>query len=407
MISNVLRYGSGGSLRIEVAEESLIAACGTPKEQPVENLAAAVRQALADPLEYPPLVEGTVPGDRVLIALEDGVPRAPTVVAAIIGTLLDGRVAADGITVLHTQGDQAIGGDPLSELPELLREAIAVEEHDPANRDRLAMLTSFEDGEPVLLNRSIVDADLVLPVGSVSSRRIAGYHGIHGAVFPAFSDAKTIARFRSPDVLRRDTGQKKRLVKQCDEVGWLLGVNFTIQIVPGAGDGVLRVVAGQVDAVRSAGRELYETAWGCTVPRRARLVVAAIEGGPFQQTWQNVAQAVATAGPLVEDDGAIAVCSALNAEPGPAVQRLSSSRSAADIRREQNGQTPSDAIAALQLAHALRRGHVYLLSELDASLVEDLGLAPLDEPNDVARLARRSPSCILLANAGHVMVRIE
>ena len=57
-----------------------------------------------------------------------------------------------------------------------------------------------------------------------------------------------------------------------------------MQLVPAAGDGVLHVLAGASDAVRQRGRELYQAAWACQVARPASLVVAAIEGGPQQQT---------------------------------------------------------------------------------------------------------------------------
>jgi hypothetical protein len=47
------------------------------------------------------------------------------------------------------------------------------------------------------------------------------------------------------------------------------------------------------------------------------------------------------------------------------------------------------------------------LSELDESLVERLEMVPLGGPDELARLVRRHPSCILLSNAHHAAVRVE
>ena len=36
----------------------------------------------------------------------------------------------------------------------------------------------------------------MLPVGCLRGEQSAGYFGIHGAIYPTFSDAKTLQRFR-------------------------------------------------------------------------------------------------------------------------------------------------------------------------------------------------------------------
>ncbi len=63
---------------------------------------------------------------------------------------------------------------------------------------------------------------------------------------------------------------------------------------------------------------------------------------------------------------------------------------------------PADALVARQLADALDQGSIYLVSRLEAELVEELGLVPL-AADDVSRLARRFDSCLVLANAHHAI----
>ena len=183
--------------------------------------------------------------------------------------------------------------------------------------------------------------------------------------------------------------------------------NFTVQVIPAAGDAVLHVLAGQSDAVRRQCREMYRAAWTWPVAQQVELVIAAIEGGPSQQTWENFGRVLESASRLVEDGGAIAVCCELAAAPGPALQRLIGvpEREAAmrHIRRE----NPRDTLPALQLARALESHRVYLLSRLDAELVEGLEMIPVESPDDLCRLARRSRSCLAVANAARAMVRVE
>jgi hypothetical protein len=131
--------------------------------------------------------------------------------------------------------------------------------------------------------------------------------------------------------------------------------------------------------------------------------VASIGGGAPQQTWQNLARAIAAASKLVTDDGAIAICSDLAEEPGPALQRLAGADDLQQALREIIKVRPSDALPATQLLHATQRGPVYLLSQLDDELVEQLGATPVANGEQVARLASQHDSCIVLANAQYAV----
>jgi len=404
---SVLRYGAGSTLRLDWPENVQVAEFGTPAQPPLADLTGVVAAALAEPLDYPPLRRAITPADRVVLALEEGVPQAADVVAAVICCLIQSGVDPAGVTVLRTQGDAARGVQDLCRsLPAPLGRDVTVATHDPRNRERLAYLASSDHGNPIFLNRAIVDADVVLPIGCLGNHQTAIDYGIHGAVFPAFSDEKTLQRFRSAESHDARRPRKKSRAQECDEVGWLLGLSFTIQLVPGPGDQALHVLAGHFAAVRRRAAELYEAAWSWSAPRRASLVVAAIEGTAPQQTWQSVGRALAAAVPLVEDGGAIALCCELADEPGPAVQRLADSPSREAALRQIGEDCPVDALAAVQVAAAMEHADLYLLSRLDESLVEQLQMAPLAKPQEVVRLVRRFDSCIVLGNAHRARVTV-
>jgi nickel-dependent lactate racemase len=403
----VLRYGAEASVNLQSPAEGPLETCGVPRGEPLTDTAAAVKAALDEPMDYPSLAQCTTPGDRVAIALGAEVPQVSKVTAAIVQNLLSSGVDADGITILRSAGDAEMEAeDPCSLLAASVAERIRVRTHDPADRRNLAYLAASESGEPILLSRMLTDADVVLPVGVMQPDRASSYYGIHTALYPEFSDIKTQARFRKHDRFS-DNGHHRELRQEVNHVAWLLGVNFTVQVVPAAGDGILHVLAGQCDAVRHRGHELYREAWTWPITERADLVIAAIEGGQAHQTWENVGRVLERAGRLVDDGGAIAVCCELSAPPGPAMQLLmgAPSRDAAlrHIRRE----NPRDLLPAMQLARALESHRVYLLSRLDAEIVEGLEMIPVESPGDVCRLAQRSRSCLVVANALRAIVRVE
>ena len=404
----VLRYGADSSVHLEFAEGVRPEECGTPKGSPLDDLAAAAAAALGEPLDYPSLARSTTPGDRVVVTLERALPQAAQITAAVVHALVAAGVEPDGISVLRTEAGVDSGEEnPIGRIEPAIAQRLRLLTHDPASRRELAYLAASEGGEPILLNRLLTDADLVLPIGCVRAERTAGYFGIHSSIFPEFSDLPTQSRFRRTECLRDEHRLHRDLAEEVRHVAWLLGINFTIQLVPAGGDGVLHVVAGQSDSVHRRSRELYQAAWACQVARRASLVVAAIEGGPQQQTWENLGNTLETAGNIVEEGGAIAVCCDLAVRPGPAVQRMVAARSREAVLRQIRRDGPTDALPAAQLSKALDRDRVYLLSRLEPSLVEELDMTPVAGPEELARLAHRHASCIVLANGPTAVVTVE
>jgi hypothetical protein len=211
----------------------------------------------------------------------------------------------------------------------------------------------------------------------------------------------------------------RRARQRIEEVGWLLGIQFTLQVNPGEGDDVLDVLAGQPEAVFHRGQQLCQAAWSFQSPRRADLVVATICGGHAQQSWDNVARAVAAAGNVVRDGGAIAVCTELAETPGPALARLASARDPQVALRKIRKEHPYDMPAAVQITEAQRQTRLYLLSRWKIPWSKNWGSrgrratdARLVEQHDSARWAcslRRGdgatqrPTRKYQAQSGHVL----
>ena len=67
----------------------------------------------------------------------------------------------------------------------------------------------------------------------------------------------------------------------------------------------------------------------------------------------------------------------------------------------------NDTWSAWELLQALDRGPVYLMSDLNDEIVEDLGIAPVGNITEFARLASRHESCIVLPDAHHVVAAVS
>lgn len=401
-MASVLRYGAGSAIQFDLPGDTLVANLDGPRGTPVADVRAAVAEALGSPLNFPPLAQTIIPGDRIVLTLAEALPQAAAIVAAVIESIFEAGGAASQLTVLV--GGWA-AGDPqqlVSQVPAAAARDVTVVLHDPEDRKQLSYLATSSENKAIYVNRVIFDADMILPIGAFHLEDTPGYFGVRAGIFPAFSDARSQERYRSPAACASPV-QRERLCRQADEVSWLLGVLFTLQVVPGAGGDILHVLGGEPDAVIKRGRALCREAWSYEVPRRASLVVVGIDGDSAQQTWDNVGRALAAARGAVAEEGAIALCTDLEVRPGPAMQQLAAADDVDRALREIGKQRLADAVPTAELARALEHVKVYLLSRLDEAVVEDLGIAPVTAAEQISRLAERHSSCILLGNGQHAL----
>jgi nickel-dependent lactate racemase len=360
--------------------------------------AAAIARALAEPLNYPPLADGIVPGDRVAIAVDGATPQLASLVRGAVEALQHAGVDPHDVSIVAADAQtcdlcrsEFTGGDS----------GVQFIVHDPADEKNLCMIGANKQGEKLLVNRTIFEADLVLPIGCA---RI-GIGTAYDILYPRFSGVETLEKYRSPD--QRDAiVNRKGKRSEADEAGWLIGVPMTVQVVPGHGETAARVIAGEPQAVARRCDELCRQLWSYQSPQRVSLVVATITGGPQSQTWANVGRALDAAEYVLEAGGAVVICSNLDESPGKSLGRLIGGPDLDRTVRKISRDSQADTWAAWQLARALQRGPVYFLSQLDSDTAEDLGLAPVESVDDLVRLAGRQESFAVVEDAQHAVVTV-
>jgi hypothetical protein len=388
-----LAYGSANRLTFDLSDEVRVTDCAQPRGEPLADPAAAVIAALADPLEYPPLAAATVPGDKVVLAVEPGLPQVESVVAGVIYSLVENGTPPRDISVVIGSNLRS----PLALVPKLVRHDVRVVLHNPADRDGLQYLAADKEARPIYLNRTLCDADLVLPLTISRLNESLGYVGGYSGLFPTFADLDTQQRFLAPSTTDHSVQQRQRR-QEVDNAAWLLGVHFLMQVVPGQGDRLLHVQAGQAKAVMTHTQRQMDAAWLHPTGQKSSFAVVGIDGAEDQQTWENLARALYAGTQVVADGGAIALLTEVAARPGRALAHLAEAHPSAELRDELERDHTPDAHAAALLAEARERFDIYLLSGLASSLVEDIGIGYVDDAAQISRLAAKHRSVALLGS---------
>ena len=371
--------------------------------QPVTAICSAAsplelcREALRNSLDYPPLRECVIPGDRVALVPDPECPELPELLTAILEVLAS--VPDEGVSpVLILPADPA--GQAWESLritwPESLRKIPTVI-HDPADRTLVSYVASTAAGERMYLNREAAEADVLITVGRMRFDSIFGIRGGMSAVFPGLSDADTVQRtgFAGFDQYRTGkSGDRRALV---DEIGSLLGTQYSVQLVPGP-SGAAAVFAGLATAVQAAGTQLLERCWAARPARRAELAVISVSAA-VPSAWSVLGEALEKVVPWVEDGGRIAVIADLPLPSGPAVEIVRRSRDPQDAAVVLRRHPLVDGMDMLRLLEASQHARVFLLSGLPGEIAEELGFFQLANADELQRLVEQSRSCVVLPNA--------
>jgi nickel-dependent lactate racemase len=367
----------------EVAEGSLVIPRRQPRAPPVTDLAGAVHDALDVPLGFPALRKALTPDDHVVIVADDHLPRREEMLSAIVEYLIQARIQPAAMAIVYsstpTGGVVEVPGHP----------EIRVEVHDPGNRKKLSYLATTRQGRRLYLNRTAVDADQLIVLAGRGYDPLLGYSGTVGTLFPCLSDAETQQQWAGD--LRNDVPSEELWParREAEEVAWLLGAPFMLQVIEGSGEEIIHVLGGLSDT-GGEGQRLLDACWRVRVDRLADVVVAGISGDPARHGFAELARALACAARVVRPKGRIVLLSQAQPTLGPGAQILRQADEPSDALRDLRRLRPVDIGSAFQWSCAAEQANIFMLSSLEPDVAEELFTTPLKDAGQAQHLLEGS-----------------
>ena len=362
------------------------------------DVASETVQALTAPEDFPPIDAAIVSGDRVAIALD---PNVPNIEALITGTLQTiSRTPADAV-------ENVVWEEATDETMQRIRDAAGdcpVTRHTSGVRESLCYLCADVDAEPIYLNRSLVEADFVLPIVAVRPSNLARRGDLTG-IFPSLCDSSTRLRFAAKIREGRASDPAMKSGHSiAEEVPWLLGVQLILNVTANSQGLAGEIHAGTLEAM--AKRITPTLRRPDPVPPPASLVIAALDGDQQQQTWENAARAADAAIAYAQPEATIVIWSSVDEPPGGALLALDVEDSLDSIdetpaTREEDEFPEWDRFADLagRLKEVTGRHRLLLYSRIDPELIEPLGIGVIASAQELANLSRGFESCGVLRAA--------
>ena len=362
---------------------------GTPTDRSITDLIANIFE---DPIEFPPLALALIDDDHIAIAIEDGVPDANAIACAVTRYLVQHGTRQEMITIVLGSDNQ----DWRDRLMEALRVQdlgdVMVVKHEPTHHDSHGYIAASASADPIYIQRDLVEAEVVLPIYCIRTPDSPSASDKYG-MSPSFADATTQHRWNLAwlDDNKHHLHLQEKL---SHEVGWLMGVQFAIAVVPACDGSVAAILGGSPDPVFQRASELIRPLDILKSDEHAVAVVF-VEGDWTQQSWMNVARAAAHADMQLDANGTIVVCTDLK-RVSDGILQLGSDEADDKLQRQLLGSDLEDAFAAAVLSAIRSKRSIYLMSQLKSNQVEGLGLAYIDSPLDIERLCREASSvCVM------------
>lgn len=387
-------------LEVSVPDENLAAVLNMRETAPLDDPAAATREALRRPVAGPPLDEIARGRRNACVVVSDITRPVPhdVILPPLLECLERNGLAPADITLLVATGLHA----PMDEdqLRETLTDAVVdrypVVNHVARNGEEQADLGATATGIPIRVDRRYVESDLKVLTGLIEAHFMAGYSGGRKLVAPGLVGVETIEHLHGPKILehpRATTGvlDGNPLHEAALEIARRAGVDFILNVSMDEERRVTGVFAGELDQAHRQGVAHVDGMVVATVEEPVDVVVTSSAGYPLDTTFYQAVKGMVGVLDILKEGGSIVIAAGCADGIGSAefegLLRKTTDIDAFIDRIQQPGVFTIDQWEIEELVKALKKGRVYLYTDgLSDDDVRDCLVEPV--PSVEAGIAR-------------------
>ena len=281
-MANVTIPFGGRPVTFGVPDRNLAEILSPKPSTPLSDLDQAINAAFDAPIGQEPLEKWVKPDDRVMIVSDDNTRLTPA--DRIIPPLLE-RLNAAGIPDERIGCIMALGthrymteAEMEAKVGERIYRRIRVFNHAWRDPDVLVDLGTSSRGTPLLVNRSVAEADVVIGIGAIVPHHIPGFSGSSKIIQPGVCGARTTAQTH---LLSCSSGGDSFLGiadnpvrRDMDDMADRVGMHTIFNVVMDSRGGVVGVFFGDMRAAFIAGVEMAKDIYGVAYHETPDIVLA-------------------------------------------------------------------------------------------------------------------------------------
>lgn len=299
---------------LEVPDRNLAEVLSPKPSQALPDLDAAIRAALDAPIGQPPLDSWVKPTDRVLIVSDDTTRLTP--VHRMLPALLR-RLNRVGVPDANVECIMALGThrymtdeEMRAKVGDAMFARIRVFNHLWRDPRALVDLGTSTQGTPLLVNRAVVEADVVIGLGTIVPHHIPGFSGSSKIIQPGVCGDRTTAETH---LLSCESGgdsylgvEDNPVRRDMDDMADRVGMGTIFNAVMNDSGGVVGLFFGEMRSAFQAGVKLAREIYGVEYREVPDIVLA--NSHPCDLDFWQSHKALYPAQRMVKPGGTIIVC---------------------------------------------------------------------------------------------------
>lgn len=285
----------------------------------LQNEAAAIQEALRNPIGSPALGELVRADDTVAIVHSDITRPTPNdrMLPVLLAELEAHGVRRKDITLLNALGTHRPQTD--AELRTMLGDQIVDNyrclQHDAFDDSILVPLGTTSNGNAVRISKHLLDADVRILTGFIEPHFFAGFSGGPKGVLPAMAGAESVLTNHSRSMIAHENStwgvtEGNPIWEEMREVALMAKPTFLLNVTLNAAKEITGVFGGEMLAAHKAGCEFVRESAMVAVDEPYDVVVTTNSGYPLDQNLYQTVKGMSAAKRIVREGGTIIMAGA-------------------------------------------------------------------------------------------------
>ena len=313
-----MRYGTG-ILPIEIPDKNVAKVLEISESSPLPNEIRAVREAIAQPIASQSLAEIGKGRASACIVISDITRPVPNkvILPPMLETLEQTGIPREKITILIATGihrpndaeelETMVGRD--------IMKAYRIVNHFSQKPETHAYLGKTQNGTPVHIDKTYLEADLKITTGLIEPHLMAGYSGGRKAICPGIASVETMKVMHGPELMEHPKSAVGILEGnpfhiEATEIALMAGADFNLNVAIDKQRRITGVFAGDLVESHRVGAAFVEKHAKVTLPVAADAVVVSSAGYPLDTTFYQAIKGLLTAVEIVKQGGSILLVAA-------------------------------------------------------------------------------------------------
>jgi nickel-dependent lactate racemase len=380
-----IRLPYGESFKtIRVPRKNLTGILETRQHPGLENERESILDSIRKPTGSLPLIDRINKNDKVVIIVTDNTRACPE--DRILPPLLEElekKISSENITILFALGLHP----PLdrAQMEKKLGKSI-IDNYRVLNHDvnDCINIGTTSRGTPIDINRRVVEADFRISTGFIEPHFFAGFSGGRKSIAPGVFSVRSAFKNHSRSMLEHPLAKTGVLRgnpvhEDMIEIAQAAKLDFIINVLLNKKGEITHVVAGDMVKAHEKGCDIAKEISGARLNRKADITITTNSGAPLDLDLYQSVKGMETASHFTRDGGIIIVCSACNDGAGPEefVEMHRKADSPQEVLDSISDEHPTGVQWQNQiLANIQCRNDIYVVSEMDETIVRDMMMTP-------------------------------